>query len=236
MKKIFYFIGLMIALSSCGTHYSDEITLDDLLRANNQEVKTEKATPAPARKVTSEELPIQQSTPVQAIATTPATASQALPEDYESYVRETTPTQLPPAENYIDFSNVDITPEVYAIAARRATSKMLDSSSEFYFRKPLKPTIYIADIKKLNEQLPDGIYFARKVTYDMIEGSRNFVVVDNPEDAEYKLEIAINAIPTQYVGMPALDYQLHLYNRNGQELKQWNAVIKQVVNDDKSWW
>lgn len=237
MKKVLYAIGLTALLTAC-SHYSDEVTLEDLLRANNKNVKTEKVTAAPRTTVSREEMPTPPNYPaVQAAEQTylPTPRPKESAEEAAAYTQPLA-APLPQSVSFTDFSMVDITPEVYSLAATRATNKMLDGSSELYFRKTEKPKLYISDVRKLNDKMPDGFYYARKVTNDIIEGSRNFIVVDNPEDADYQLEILINAIPTQYQDMPIIDYQLHLYSKDGSEINQWNATIKQLMNDDRSWW
>lgn len=190
--------------------------------------------------------------------------------------------------NEEDFSDYDVTPEVYAIAATRATNKMLDETESLYMRKEQKPKLYIAPIKKMKEKLPDGFYFARKTTEDIIEGSRNYTVVENLEDADYKLEVEVDAVPNPEMRSPVIDYTLKLVDLSdstdktaaageekkdaatddgkqsqdkdkkdeaaedkdsepsGDEQKEedkdkkivgsWTSTMKQLQNDDKSWW
>lgn len=246
MKKVLYLICLTALATAC-SRFSDEITLEDLLRANNQTVKSEEIAAAPSRPVTRKEIQptVYNETPAAPVVlqATEINKSEAVIETPVALNGEETvvytqpmPAPLPQAVSFTDFSNVDISPEVYSIAASRATTKMIDETDDLYFNKPQKPKLYISDVRKLNDKMPNGVYFARKVTNDIIEGSRNFVVVDAPEDADYQLELLINAIPTQYPNMPILDYQLHLYNKDGVEINKWNATIKQLLNDDQSWW
>lgn len=242
MKKVLYAIGLTALTAAC-THFGDEVTLEDLLRANNRTTQSEKITAAPSRPVSREDNPAaprlqapQDVSAQEAHQPAPRNIPAQPAVEEEIVYNQPLPAPLPQAVSFTDFSMVDITPEVYSIAATRATNKMLDGSSDLYFRKPVKPKLYISDIRKLNDKMPDGVYFARKVTNDIIEGSRNFTIVDNPEDADYQLEILVNAVPTQYQDMPILDYQLHLYNKDGTEINKWNATIKQLLNDDRSWW
>ncbi len=192
--------------------------------------------------------------------------------------------------NEEDFSDYDVTPEVYAIAATRATNKMLDETESLYMRKEQKPKLYIAPIKKMKEKLPDGFYFARKTTEDIIEGSRNYIVVENLEDADYKLEVEVDAVPNPEMRSPVIDYTLKLVDlseneeqtgaeseekknagtdsqkpnedenkideagktkdgeQSGDDPKEenedkakkivgsWTSTMKQLQNDDKSWW
>lgn len=246
MKKVLYLICLTALATAC-SRFSDEVTLEDLLRANNQTV-SEKITAAPSRPVAREEMrptvydqapeiPVAQQTPeiigTQEIIEAPTIQDNS--KETDAYTQPL-PAPLPQPVSFTDFSTIYISPEVYSIAASRATTKMIDETGDLYFNKPQKPKLYISDVRKLNDKMPDGVYFARKVTNDIIEGSRNFVVVDAPEDADYQLELLINAIPTQYQNMPVLDYQLHLYNKDGVEINKWNATIKQLLNDDRSWW
>lgn len=144
--------------------------------------------------------------------------------------------------NEEDFSDYDVTPDVYAIAAARATNKMLDETESLYSAKDQKPKLYIAPIKKLKEKLPDGFYFARKTTEDIIEGSRNYVVVENLEEADYKLETEVDAVPNPEMRSPVIDYTLRLVSvqENGNvdnkvaEKDETKEEIKEEKTDENA--
>lgn len=135
-----------------------------------------------------------------------------------------------------DFSEYDVTPEVYAIAATRATNKMLDGTRSLYRKKAQKPHIFITEIQKINPKLPDGFHYARKVTEEILEGSRDFVVVDNFADAQYQLDIVVDARRNPNNDSPIIFYELRLFDVNGNYINSWSSNIKQLQNDDESWW
>lgn len=138
---------------------------------------------------------------------------------------------------YVDNQVLDenITPEVYALVAARATNKMLDDTAEIYERSP-QPTLYIMKVKKTDDNLPDGFYQARRTTKEILEGAKAFTVVNNLNDAQYYLEVS--AVPVPLVGkkIPAISYHLSLFANNNDKIGEWAQMIKQVQNDDKSWW
>ena len=136
----------------------------------------------------------------------------------------------------VNFADIDIAPQVYAIAAARVTNKMLDETEALYFKKEKKPTLNIVAPQKLNDQLPDGFHYANKVTNDIIEGSKDYTLVDNPEEAEYSLQVLINALPYYGSATPIIEYQMMLSDKDGKEVGVWSESIKQLKNDDKSWW
>lgn len=136
----------------------------------------------------------------------------------------------------MDFSNVDLDPNIYAIAARRATNMMIDDTTSLYSKKEPKPKLYVDAIKKLNEKMPDGFYYARKATIQIIEGSKTFNVVDKLDEADYSLASWVNALPNPNSETPIIDYQLVLNNKNGDEVDSWNVTIRQAENDNQSWW
>lgn len=135
-----------------------------------------------------------------------------------------------------NFADIDITPQVYAIAASRATNKMLDATRDLYFKKAVKPTLYIAVPQRLNDRLPDGFYYAHKVTNDIIDGSRDYTVVTNPDDAEYTLQVLVNALPNPGSQTPIIEYQMLMSDNTGKEIGVWSESVKQLQNDDQSWW
>lgn len=136
----------------------------------------------------------------------------------------------------MDFSDVDVMPQVYAIAATRATNKMLDQTQGLYLKKEEKPTLNVVAPQKLNDQLPDGFHYAHKVTMEIIEGSRNYTIVDNLNDADYSLQVLVNALPNPGSETPVIEYQLLMSDKDGKEVGSWVESIKQLQNDDKSWW
>ncbi len=134
------------------------------------------------------------------------------------------------------FADHNITPQVYAIAASRVTNKMLDATRDLYLKKAAKPTLYIAAPQRLNDQLPEGFHYAHKVTNDIIEGSRDYTIVNTPDDAEYILEILVNALPNSGSQTPIIEYQMLMSDKAGKETGSWSESIKQLQNDDQSWW
>jgi len=129
----------------------------------------------------------------------------------------------------------NITPEVYALAAARAANKMLDETAEIYEKSP-RPTLYIMQVKKTDDSLPDGFYLARRETREIIEGSGAFTVVNKLSDAQYYIELSV--YPVLLVGkqVPGISYHLTLFSNDNTKIGEWTQMMKQVQNDDKSWW
>ena len=128
-----------------------------------------------------------------------------------------------------------MTPDVYALAATRSVNRMLDESAEVYEKTPA-PKIYITEFKKLSKTLPDGLYYAKDATRQIIDGSRTYVVVNNLNDADYYLETRIKEIPVQGAETPIIEYKNVLNDKNNQKIGEWTETIRQLQNDDKSWW
>lgn len=124
-------------------------------------------------------------------------------------------------------------PEAYAIAATRATNRMLDESGSFYEDNG-SSFIYVADLKKADRQMPDGVYNAARATKKIIENSRTFKVVNNLEEADYILEPVIDNAGTPEE--PVLVYKLVLFDTDNNKVGQWTETLRRVRNDDRSWW
>lgn len=129
----------------------------------------------------------------------------------------------------------NITPEVYSIVATRATNKMLDETSKIYDNAP-SPTLYVKEVKRLNDELPAGLYLANKVTKDIINGSRTFSVVNNIKDAEYVLDVTVDKLTIEGYNNPVIKYHSVLSDNKNNKIQEWSESIQQVINDDKSWW
>ncbi len=132
-------------------------------------------------------------------------------------------------------TNDMLMPEVYALAATRSVNKMLDHSAEIYENNPA-PKLYITEFKKLSKTLPDGLYYAKDTTKQIIEGSRTYIVVNNLNDADYYLETQIKEIQTQNSESPIIEYKIVLNDKDNNKINEWTETIRQLQNDDKSWW
>lgn len=130
----------------------------------------------------------------------------------------------------------DVNPTVYAIAASRTTNKMLDDTASLYENKNPAPKLYIAKLRKNNADLPDGFYYSRKVTDEIIEGSRTFTVVNNVQDADFYLVPEADALANPGAASPAVVYRLTLFDKNNTKIEDWTEILKQLKNDDQSWW
>ncbi len=128
-----------------------------------------------------------------------------------------------------------ITPEVYSIVAVRTTNKMLDQTTNIY-ETATTPTLYIMEVKKASEDMPNGFYYARKVSKDIIAGSRTFHVVNNLNDADYYIETVVDKIPLENTQVPAIKYTITLYDKDNNKINEWTEVLQQVQNGDQSWW
>ncbi len=135
-----------------------------------------------------------------------------------------------------DYAETYVSPDVYAVIASRTTNKMLDATSVLYRNKDKKPKLYIADIVKVDDNIPEGFHYAQKVMTGIIEGSRNFVVVDNVDDADYQLNSYVSFLENPTSPAPIVEYRMQLTDENDELIDEWAETIKQLQNDDRSWW
>ena len=126
-----------------------------------------------------------------------------------------------------------ISPEVYAIVATRTTNKMLDEISGITAGNQ-NVSLFVADTVLIDRYLPDGPDVAGKTAKEIIYGSNMFNIVENEAQANYILESSVNNINTPEI--PVIAYEMRLYDTNGQLLGKWSDSVRQVLNDDGSWW
>ncbi len=150
-------------------------------------------------------------------------------EENEQFVVDTPYVQPQPLEEE------ETSAEAYVLVASRTVNKLLDETSEYYDKLP-RPKIYVMSPEKQDENTPDGIYQARFETIKILEGSKTYTVVNNLNDADYYLKISAKPIVLPEKNIQAISYHLALYSADNTPLKDWSQVIKQVQNDDKSWW
>ncbi len=127
-------------------------------------------------------------------------------------------------------------PQMYSVIAARATNRMLDQTTEIY-EKAVRPKLYIMQIKKAGvEHIPDGFYHSRQTTKEIISGSKTFTVVNVQDDADYQLDITVSRLNVKDVPGNILQYKMVLSDKGGNEVGSWMESIRQVQNDDRSWW
>ena len=59
-------------------------------------------------------------------------------------------------------------------------------------------------------------------------------LVDDKSQAEYVLDGSINNINTPE--QPVIKYEMTMYDAQGNKIKSWSDSMRQVQNDDGSWW
>ncbi|MDD4556650.1 MAG: hypothetical protein PHE89_04925 [Alphaproteobacteria bacterium] len=131
-------------------------------------------------------------------------------------------------------SKETVAPEVYSIVATRTVNRMLDDTKDFY-EKPQPNRLYITETK-LEEDLPNGFYLSQAVTKNVIEASRTFDVVNNLKDADYYTETLIKKIQIDESSSPIIQYKMMLFDMENNKINEWSETIRQLENDDRSWW
>ncbi len=141
--------------------------------------------------------------------------------------------QLPKRGERYASADYVITPEVYSILASRVAGKVLEDSPAIFANYPNAP-IYIADMVQIDRYLPDGPNSAGQTARDILVNSKMFNIVEDPNAAEYVFESSLTNSNTPEV--PVISYEMRLMDRNGNMLNSWSDTVRQVQNDDGSWW
>lgn len=126
-----------------------------------------------------------------------------------------------------------ITPGDYSIVASRTVNKMLSDAPAIFAADKQAP-LYIAEMVQIDRYLPEGSYAAEKSAKDILYGSNMFNIVTDQSKADYVLQSSITNANTPEV--PVVVYRMELYDATGKILGAWSDSIRQVQNDDKSWW
>lgn len=126
-----------------------------------------------------------------------------------------------------------IIPQVYALAATRATNKMVDQTRDLPEDSD-KNFLYIMETKVLDKDLPAGFSAAEKITREILESSENFKVTNQKTEADYILKIIIGNGGSEQ--RPIVVYKLILLDKDEVKLREWTESVRRVRNDDRSWW
>lgn len=126
-----------------------------------------------------------------------------------------------------------ITPADYSIVATRTINKMLSEIPAIFAADKQAP-LYISDMVQIDRYLPEGTYAAEKTAKDILYGSEMFNITEEKDSAKYILQSSITNINTPEI--PIIVYRAELRDNTGKLLGNWSDTIRQVQNDDKSWW
>lgn len=125
---------------------------------------------------------------------------------------------------------------MYTVAASRVVNKML-KETEHVYRKTPRPNIFVRPVKKLgSEHLPEGFSSAQTTAEQIIAGSSTYVLTRNPDNAKYYLDMSVSKLEVDSLPGTVVQYKAVLFDRWNHQVGTWTEVIRQVQNDDKSWW
>lgn len=133
------------------------------------------------------------------------------------------------------YKNVDETfsADVYAILASRVANKFLTDIPGI-LAEIADPTFFIADTENVDRYMPAGADAVGNTTKYILQGSRMFEIVTDEETASHVLKGRLTNINTPEI--PVFQYSLSLYDKDGNLVDKWTDTIRQVQNDDGSWW
>ncbi|MBP3346263.1 MAG: hypothetical protein J6L86_04440 [Alphaproteobacteria bacterium] len=135
------------------------------------------------------------------------------------------------SESYL--YNIDT--KIYEIVARRTTNKLLNYAAPVADTVS-RPTVFVSEAQVYDTDLPDGFAYSRKITKDMLENAKAFMVVNDPAEADYFVDIDVETLLPEGSNTPIIIYTLVLSDNNDEVLQEWKETIRQVKNDDRSWW
>ena len=136
------------------------------------------------------------------------------------------------SERYKDIED-QISPNVYAVLASRVVNKFL-TDMPAYFADKKNPVLYIEETVYGDRFMPASPDVVGTTTKEIIIGSKMIPVVDNKLDANYTLKGRVSNINTPEV--PVFKYEIGLYDFSNKIIDSWSDTIRQVQNDDGSWW
>jgi hypothetical protein len=150
-------------------------------------------------------------------------AADGTPKDYKLEKR---------GERYDNASYI-VSASVYKLVAERATNKMLTEIPALVADNKYG-ALYIEPTDIIDRYLPGAPEIAGAASKQIIVEAKMFKLTDDPTQAVYVVRSSLNNINTPE--LPVLRYELSLFNNTGILLGQWSDVMRQVQNDDGSWW
>ena len=136
------------------------------------------------------------------------------------------------SERYKDVE-ATFSPNVYAIIASRVANKFLTDMPAI-FADVKNPSLYIEETVYGDRYMPSTPDVTTKTIKDIIAGSQMVKIVDDVNSATHILKGRISNINTPEV--PVFKYGISLHDKNNVMIDKWYDTMRQVQNDDGSWW
>lgn len=128
---------------------------------------------------------------------------------------------------------VPVMPEAYTLASNRVFNRMIKDTALIYQQSP-DIKLYVKPATLAAYDLPKGYEEGIKSMERQLQNSRTFNVVEDLPQADYYLETNIDWFDTPSKTVPAIKYQVKLFDAKGKQLNEWVEVIKQADNS-KVW-
>ncbi|MBQ8677098.1 MAG: hypothetical protein IJ529_01355 [Alphaproteobacteria bacterium] len=141
--------------------------------------------------------------------------------------------QLPKRGERYEAANYVITPEVYNVLASRVAGKVLDDMPAILANQP-NATVYLAETTQIDRYLPDAPNTVGASVRNILVNSNRLNLVSDPNAADFILESSLTNSNTPET--PVISYEMRLFDRAGNMLNSWMDTVRQVQNDDGSWW
>ncbi len=126
--------------------------------------------------------------------------------------------------------------QIYTVLASRSINKMLKDTSEKYSGGKL-PTIYVLEPKQQGSVVvPDNVEYATKVTKDILQGTKKYILADSELKADYVLETIISRNPIPARNTSIIVYKTIMKDNRKNEVGTWVETLSPIMNDDQSWW
>ena len=261
MKKQFVFGICVLAVTSCtslgndGNSYS---TLADMFVWGNSNVKTEKA-PKEINVLYEERLPLQKTdervvgysnyqyndnVDVKYVEVEENTENNEVVDTKDVIIKEViietdnpdknaqTYTLTKRADRYKNIEK-NFSPNVYAIIASRVVNKFLNDMPGIFANEE-NPALYVEEAVYGDRFMPANPEAVTNTTKEIIAGSKMIKIVDDKAIATHILKGRLGNINTPEV--PVFKYGISLYDKDNKLIDKWSDTIRQVQNDDGSWW
>ena len=124
-------------------------------------------------------------------------------------------------------------PNVYAILASRVANKVL-ADIPAIFAEAENPALYIEETVYGDRQLPATPDVTTTTIKEIIANADIIPVVDDINFATHILKGRIGNMNTPET--PIFKYGVSLHDENNVMIDKWSDTIRQVQNDDGSWW
>ncbi len=123
-------------------------------------------------------------------------------------------------------------PEAYELASSRVFNRFIKDTVGIYSAKP-NVLLYVKPANVKSDDLPDGVSKGVDLFKKKVLSSFTYAITDDEDNNDYYLETSVDWFDTVSKTVPAIKYDITLYDNKNNMINTWVEVVKKAENSEQ---